>query len=87
VDGRFLSQPQKIKIQLAACHAIRSAADAVELIHAAAGTSGIREEQPFERHFRDIHVITQHAFGSAARFESAGKLLLGQPGDWPFFEL
>jgi alkylation response protein AidB-like acyl-CoA dehydrogenase len=85
--GQFLSQAEKIKVQLAACHAVRSAAEAVELVHSAAGTSAIREEHPFERYFRDIHVITQHAFSSAARFESAGKLLLGQPVDWPFFEM
>jgi alkylation response protein AidB-like acyl-CoA dehydrogenase len=86
-QGQFLEQAQKIKIQLATCHAVRSAADAIELVHAAAGTSAIREEQPFERHFRDIHVITQHAFSSAARFESAGKLLFGQTTDWPFLNL
>ena len=86
-EGEFLSQEEKIRIQLAASHAVHSAAEAVELVHATAGTTAIREEQPFERHFRDIHVITQHAFSSAARFESAGKLLFGQPTDWPFFEL
>jgi alkylation response protein AidB-like acyl-CoA dehydrogenase len=84
---QFLSQPQKVKIQLAVSHAIRPAADAVDLVHAAAGTNAIREGQPFERLCRDVHVITQHAFGSAARFESAGKLLFGQPNDWPFFDL
>ncbi|PWU07475.1 MAG: hydroxylase [Terriglobia bacterium] len=87
LEGRMLSQQQKIKVQLATSHAIRSAADAVDLVHQAAGTSGIREEQRFERYFRDIHVMTQHAFGSVNRIESAGKLLFGQPTDWAFFEM
>jgi indole-3-acetate monooxygenase len=86
-QGHFLSQKQKIAIQLATSHAIRSAADAVDLVHQAAGTSAIREEQPFERYFRDAHVMTQHAFGSASRFESAGKLMFGLETDWPFFGL
>jgi alkylation response protein AidB-like acyl-CoA dehydrogenase len=86
-QGQFLDQAQKIKVQLAACHAVRSAAEAVDLVHAAAGTSAIRLEQPFERCFRDVHVITQHAFSSAARLESAGKLMFGQPTDWPFFAM
>jgi len=86
-EGQFLDRAQKIKIQLAACHAIRSAADAIDLVQAAAGTSAIKEDQPFEGWFRDVHTMTQHAFGSAARFESTGKLLFGQPTDWPFFGL
>jgi alkylation response protein AidB-like acyl-CoA dehydrogenase len=86
-EGRFLTQAQKIKIQLASSHAILAAADAVEMVHAAAGTSAIREEQPFEQYFRDIHVITQHAFGSTARFESVGKLMFDQPTDWPFMQM
>jgi indole-3-acetate monooxygenase len=86
-QGHFLTQKQKIAIQLASSHAIRSAADAVDLVHQAAGTSAIREEQPFERYFRDIHVMTQHAFGSASRFESVGKLMFGLETDWPFFAM
>jgi len=81
----FLSQSEKIAIQLATSHAIDSSAKVVDLVHQAAGTSAIRLEKPFQRHFRDAHVITQHAFGSISRIESAGKLLFGQPTDWPFF--
>jgi alkylation response protein AidB-like acyl-CoA dehydrogenase len=86
-DGEPLSMRQKMDVQLATSHAIKSAADIATLVHQAAGTTGIRNEQPFERFFRDAHTITQHAFGSAARFESVGKLLLGQETDWAFFAL
>jgi alkylation response protein AidB-like acyl-CoA dehydrogenase len=87
VHGQMISQEQKINIQLASSFAMQEAAHAVDLVHAAAGTSAIRLEQPFERHFRDIHVLTQHAFASAGRYESVGKLLLGIDTDWPFFAL
>ncbi|HUI77286.1 MAG TPA: acyl-CoA dehydrogenase family protein [Bryobacteraceae bacterium] len=86
-QGQFLAQKQKIAIQLAVSHAICSAADAVDLVHQAAGTSAIRLEHPFERYFRDAHAMTQHAFGSASRFESAGKLMFGLETDWPFFAM
>lgn len=86
-QGKFLSRRQKIAIQLAASHAVRSSAQVVELVHLAAGTSAIRREQPFERYFRDVHVITQHAFASMNRFESVGKLLFGQETDWPFLNM
>jgi alkylation response protein AidB-like acyl-CoA dehydrogenase len=82
-----VSLEQKIRIQLATSFAMQAAAQAVDLVHAAAGTSGIRLEQPFEKYFRDVHVLTQHAFASANRYESAGKLLFRLPTDWPFFAL
>jgi alkylation response protein AidB-like acyl-CoA dehydrogenase len=77
--------PRKMKLQLAATHAGIAAARVTELVHRAAGTSGIREEQPFERHFRDAHTITQHAFISAGRYESGGQYFLGAPIEWPFY--
>jgi alkylation response protein AidB-like acyl-CoA dehydrogenase len=85
--GEMLTQRNKIDIQLAASHALQSAAEVVQLVHQAAGTSAIRREYAFERRFRDVHVLTQHAFASFNRFESVGKLLFGQPTDWPFLTL
>jgi alkylation response protein AidB-like acyl-CoA dehydrogenase len=85
--GEMLTQRNKIDIQLAAAHALQSAAEVAQLVHQAAGTSAIRREHEFERRFRDIHVLTQHAFASFNRFESVGKLLFGQPTDWPFLTL
>lgn len=84
VRGQLIPQDQKNKIQLAATHGVKAAAEAVDLVHAAAGTSGIRREKTLERHFRDVHVITQHAFTSASRFQSVGRSMFGLPSDWPF---
>ena len=50
-----------------------------------AGTSSIRNEFKFQQYFRDVHTITQHAFVSASRYESAGALMLGEESDWGFF--
>lgn len=86
VAGQFVGIKHKIKVELAAIHAAIAAAEAVDLVHAAVGSSGIREERSFERHFRDVHVVTQHAFFSASRYESVGKLMFGLETDWGFFE-
>ena len=83
-QGHMLPQKQKDKIQLASTHGIQAAAEAVDLVHKAAGTSSIRREKEFERHFRDVHVITQHAFTSESRFQSVGRTMFGLPSDWPF---
>jgi hypothetical protein len=72
-------------MQLATSHAIVCAATAVDLAHAAAGTSSIRNEFKFQQYFRDVHTITQPAFVSASRYESAGALMLGEESDWGFF--
>jgi alkylation response protein AidB-like acyl-CoA dehydrogenase len=86
VQGAALTLERKLKMQLAASHAIVCAATAVDLAHAAAGTSSIRNEFKFQQYFRDVHTITQHAFVSASRYESAGALMLGEESDWGFFD-
>jgi alkylation response protein AidB-like acyl-CoA dehydrogenase len=85
LEGQRIDMPRKMKLQLAASHAVVASAHVVDLVHKAAGASGIRQDQPFERHFRDAHTITQHAFVSAARYESGGQYLLGVPIEWPFY--
>jgi len=85
--GPTIDMPHKMRMQLAATNAVTAATEAVDLIQAAAGTTGIREEQRFERHFRDVHTISQHGFISASRFESVGQLLLDVPVEWPFYGL
>lgn len=87
LQGHTIDMTRKIKLQLAATHAADAAAQAVDLVHAAAGTTGIRDEHPFQRHFRDVHTITQHGYISASRYESVGQLLFGVPVEWPFFTL
>jgi hypothetical protein len=66
---------EKIAIQLAVSHAHSLSGRCADLVHQAAGTASIHLGQPFERYSRDTSVMTQHAFGSASRFESVGKLM------------
>ena len=81
-----IDMPMRMKIQLATTYAIQSATKAVDIIHEVVGLSGIRRGQSFQKHFRDIHCITQHAFSSTSRYEDVGKLMFGLPVEWPFFE-
>jgi alkylation response protein AidB-like acyl-CoA dehydrogenase len=82
-----LSLEQGIPLALAGSHAIEAACQAVDLVHSCVGTSGIRNEHSFQRYFRDVHTVSQHAFASPSRFESIGKLILGRESDWPFYYL
>jgi alkylation response protein AidB-like acyl-CoA dehydrogenase len=87
LDGHKIDMPRKMKLQLASTHAAAAGAKVVDLVHSAVGTTGIREEYRFQRHFRDVHTITQHGFISASRYESGGQYLLGVPVEWPFYGL
>lgn len=87
LQGHLIDMSGKMKLQLAATHAVVEAARVVDLVHSAAGTTAIREEHSLQRHFRDVHTITQHAFVSASRYESGGQYFLGVPIEWPFYGL
>jgi alkylation response protein AidB-like acyl-CoA dehydrogenase len=87
VGGSFLDMQQKADCQQAASYMVMASAEAVSLIHSIAGTAAIRNEQPFQRHFRDIHVITQHAFVCESRLEAVGQVRLGLEPEWGFFHI
>lgn len=78
----LLSVEAKIRLQLAVCFAAEACAEAVRFVNDAAGATSIRIEQPFERHFRDAHVLLQHSSKSSARYASAGRLMFGLENDW-----
>lgn len=80
--GCLLSWDSKVRLQLAVSLAAELCAEAVRLVNEVAGSSAIRIEQPFERHFRDAHVLTQHASKASGRYASAGRLLFGLENDW-----
>lgn len=85
VHREELTLERKLNMQLATTYAVQAAAKAVDLVHEAAGASAIRSQYRFQRYFRDIHTMTQHAFTCTSRYESVGALMLGAPSDWPFF--
>ncbi|MFF3227109.1 acyl-CoA dehydrogenase family protein [Nocardia suismassiliense] len=87
LTGEFVTTEHGISMQLAACFVIETAREISEITHEIAGSTGFRESSPLEKYFRDAHTISQHAFASQARYESAVKAMLGKPNDWLFFQL
>lgn len=85
IEGQDLTMEDKARCQLAASYAALASAEAVDHVHACVGASGIRNDQKFQRYFRDIHVITQHGFICESRLEAAGQVMLGLDPEWPFF--
>jgi alkylation response protein AidB-like acyl-CoA dehydrogenase len=67
------------EVLLAAAHATRSAAAAVDMVYTAAGASANARRSPLQRALRDIHAVTQHIATAPSQYESAGRMLVGLP--------
>jgi alkylation response protein AidB-like acyl-CoA dehydrogenase len=72
-----LSDDLRASIRLASTHAAQSAAEAVDLMFNAAGTTAIYASSRLERCFRDVHVATQHIAVAPSNIEMVGQYLLG----------
>ncbi|TML86347.1 MAG: flavin-dependent monooxygenase [Actinobacteria bacterium] len=79
--GDDISLEQRALLRTAATHATREAAATVDLAYEAGGGSSIYASSPLQRHFRDVHVVTQHVMVAPATYELTGRVLLGIPTD------
>jgi alkylation response protein AidB-like acyl-CoA dehydrogenase len=75
----------RARVRLATSYAVRASVQAVDIVHAAVGTSGIFTKSPLERQFRDVHTAAAHVMVSPMTFESAGRVELGLQPTFPFF--
>lgn len=73
---------QRADLLLAGAHAAAVAAEVADMMHRAAGTAGIYERNPLERHFRDAMTLRHHGFVSENRFEAVGQVYLGVPPEF-----
>lgn len=64
-------------LRLATTHAIRLAAQVIDTVYNAAGATAAYEDNLLQRHFQDIHVITQHLQGRLSHYELVGRHWLG----------
>jgi alkylation response protein AidB-like acyl-CoA dehydrogenase len=71
----------RANLRLAATHAIRLAVQIVESLYTACGATAAFDGNLIQRHFQDIHVISQHVQGRLAHYELIGQYRLGVPFD------
>jgi alkylation response protein AidB-like acyl-CoA dehydrogenase len=72
-----ISLDRRAALRLATTHAIRLAVEVVDALYKAAGVTVIYEGNLIQRHFQDIHVISQHLQGRFAHYELVGRHSLG----------
>ena len=78
---RGVTPRERALLRIAATHAARTSAQAVDAMYEAGGGSSIYAASPLQRHFRDVHVMTQHASVAPPTLELAGRVLLGLEAD------
>jgi alkylation response protein AidB-like acyl-CoA dehydrogenase len=80
-SGGTLTLDHRANLRIAATHAIRLAARIIDAAYSAAGATAVYESHLMQRHFQDIHVITQHLQSRLAHYEMVGRHWLGLPVD------
>lgn len=78
VAGRELpSAAATQNARLACTHAANACMHAVDLVHNAAGTTGMRMDSPLERKLRDAHGCANHRWVAHPLYGEIGKIYLG----------
>jgi alkylation response protein AidB-like acyl-CoA dehydrogenase len=72
-----LAMEDRIQLRLASTHAIRQAAEVVDIAYAICGATSVFEASPIQRKFQDAHAITQQIQGRLEHYETAGQFYLG----------
>jgi alkylation response protein AidB-like acyl-CoA dehydrogenase len=75
------TQERRAVLRLASTHGIRLTVRIVDALYNAAGVTAIYEGNLLQRHFQDIHVISQHLQARLSHYEDVGRHWLGQPVD------
>ncbi len=84
-EGQADTSLLRSRARLAASHAVRASAQAVDVVAAAVATSAIFRANSIERRFRDVHTAAAHVMVSPMTFESAGRVEVGLEPNFPFF--
>jgi alkylation response protein AidB-like acyl-CoA dehydrogenase len=68
---------QRANLRLATTHGIRLAVEAVDAVYNMAGATAAYESSPIQRHFQDVHVMSQHLQARMAHYDLVGRHWLG----------
>jgi alkylation response protein AidB-like acyl-CoA dehydrogenase len=81
VDQRPFTDVDLARHRLGTVTAVRLAAQAIDLLHDAAGMNAVAADGVLDRCWRDVHTMTQHIILGPARYEIGGRVVLGlDPG-------
>jgi indole-3-acetate monooxygenase len=75
--GQNPSIEDRRDIRLATTHAMNAAVRVVDSMYILGGGTSVYSKSPLQRHFRDVHVASQHMMVSEATLELIGRLFVG----------
>lgn len=80
-QGLPFDAPARAAARLASVTATKLAAQAIDLVHDAAGMNAVQTSSDIDRCWRDVHTMTQHVILGTGRYEVVGRVMLGlDPG-------
>ncbi|MEM6955686.1 MAG: acyl-CoA dehydrogenase family protein [Myxococcota bacterium] len=79
--GEGLSAETRASLRLAATHAAKAAASVTDAAYHLGGGASIYDSNPLQRHFRDVHTMTQHIMVNEVSIKPVGRILFGLPTD------
>jgi len=68
---------QRAVLRLATTDGLRTAVSIVDMVYNMAGATAAYESSPIQRHFQDVHVMSQHLQARLAHYELVGRHWLG----------
>lgn len=77
LSGQPVPIDQRRDLRLATTNAVLRSVEAVDAMYTLAGGTSVYETSNLQRHFRDIHVATQHVMVAQSTLETIGRLYLG----------
>ncbi len=76
-SGDKVSVDQRRDIRLATTHAVEASIKTVDAMYTLGGGSAVYADSPLQRHFRDVHMTSQHIMVAPSTLETVGRLYLG----------
>lgn len=77
--GSKITDAQRIALRMTGTHVIRESAAVVNLAYTVAGSSAIYQDNPLQRRYQDMQVITQHVQARMSHYGFVGRYFLGHP--------
>jgi alkylation response protein AidB-like acyl-CoA dehydrogenase len=77
-SGEKVSVDQRRDIRLATTHAVEASIKTVDAMYTLGGGAAVYRDSPLQRHFRDVHMASQHIMVAPSTLETVGRLYLGQ---------
>ena len=77
MSEREANLADRVAIRTANVHALRTGMEVIDRMYSIVGGSSIWEHSCLQRHFRDVHVASQHMMVADSVMELAGRVMLG----------